>query len=580
MKLSKATRETIAASARANDSAGWAVFVGRQAGAYGVAEKTIYRVLRAYGLGPQRTRCKGSSQAKDDEVLKVHHLISASKRRNGQILMDTKTAVEILQDSGQLTSNLSPGTWSRRLREMNLSAAFVRAAKPHRLIETDHPNHVFLMDATPCVMYRVNGKGHFKTVKDFNIEVSRKPQDLREIKRHVIRYCVVDHKSGAFYVRYYNASGEKVEDVLDCLFRAMAPKDDPKYPFRGVPMELWTDPGSAFTAAPLANLCEALGVTLRAHMAGNPRAKGAVEVVNKLWPMWFESRLSLQAPETLEELNAWATDYLVRKNMESSFRREYSRTKLWMNIGKDQLRELPTVNGTVDKEFFGRLAATEPVTRVARANLMIAYGGNEYRLPNRAELAGHTLHVHLDAWSWPCAVITAFKGTEREERFTLAPIERDKYGTVVTVGATQKPGEPRAVSRTPQEEAQAQGEEWLGGYGVEHKGTGSHRRAFPMKNHEGPRLTVFGHQAAKVPDVALLPRQGVELERPDAGAPMVMRHLDAIEVMGAELGRGLFMSENEYIREQYPQGMTEADIAAALAFFTKQDMGAKVVNLR
>ena len=50
----------------------------------------------------------------------------------------------------------------------------------------------------------------------------KKPQVLQKlgIKSHILRYVLVDHASGAFYVRYYLAAGETALNLIDFLYHA------------------------------------------------------------------------------------------------------------------------------------------------------------------------------------------------------------------------------------------------------------------------------------------------------------------------------------------------------------------------
>jgi hypothetical protein len=88
------------------------------------------------------------------------------------------------------------------------------------------------------------------------------------------------------YQEYHLVYGEQVEAALLFLFHAIAPKDDPAFPFQGIPAVLYMDNG------PLAKPCvfrrvlaKKLGIEIKIHETPQPggqrrtsaRAKGKVE---------------------------------------------------------------------------------------------------------------------------------------------------------------------------------------------------------------------------------------------------------------------------------------------------------------
>lgn len=575
MKLDDAAKGQIVEARRVFDGAS-CVFADQWAALIGVSRQTIYRVLKDAGLGSGRKRRNQVSSVPDDDVQKLHDLLNTTRRKNNQVLGTTEEAIRILQNNGEISSDVSTATHNRRLREMSLTALDIKREKAWNPILSEHPNRMWEFDATPCVMYFLDDKGAFAANDDFKLEVSRKPEDFKKIKKHLVRYAIIDHCSGAFYFRYFYSAGENTSDVINFLYHSMAPKDDKRYPFRGVPLHLWSDKGSAMDNKSVRNLCANLGVEFTAHMAGNPRAKGAVEVTNNLLTRWFEAWLPLQYPHTLEELNEWAFDLCVEKNYTGLFRHTDTRTNFWMTITEDQLRDCPP------KEIFGRCAVTEPVKRMVKANLMVSYGGNQYRLPSNPAFNGQAAYIRFNAYDTGQAEVILFKGTEKEVSYMLDPISKDRYGRVIDPATAQRVGAPRAVKDSAQEKAAKQSEEWLKEKGVMFKGTGSHRRAFPIKDFEGERLKVFGDRRNDLPDIDLMPKRGTELavtknarEKPE---PLIKTVSAMLEITGA-LGRDLFRSENKYIKEVYPDGLTASDIENVIAFFTQQDDGDNVVEM-
>ncbi len=60
---------------------------------------------------------------------------------------------------------------------------------------------------------------------------------------HLGLFSVVDDHSRVNYQEYHLVYGEEVEAALLFLFRAMAPKDDPSFPFQGIPKMIYIDNG-------------------------------------------------------------------------------------------------------------------------------------------------------------------------------------------------------------------------------------------------------------------------------------------------------------------------------------------------
>jgi|GEM_PF-2825583 len=56
-------------------------------------------------------------------------------------------------------------------------------------------------------------------------------------------FSVADDRSGVSYTEYRCVYGEDAESALRFLFRAMAPKPDPRFPFQGIPKSIYMDSG-------------------------------------------------------------------------------------------------------------------------------------------------------------------------------------------------------------------------------------------------------------------------------------------------------------------------------------------------
>ena len=205
----------------------------------------------------------------------------------------------------------------------------------HKTLLSDHPNHVWQFDVTNCLQYFFDDKGFGERDQEMELDKNRLLSAAKKIKKQLLRYVIVDHCTGAFYLRYFYATGERAEDGERCFFEAMRPKDElierlyndeaeitarkGQYKFHGVPFCVYADKGSISRAKKFQNLFDALHIRFDTHMPGNPRAKGMVEglmrIINR-----FEARLIFKRPQDLDEINRWAFDWCIKMNATHMFR--------------------------------------------------------------------------------------------------------------------------------------------------------------------------------------------------------------------------------------------------------------------
>jgi transposase-like protein len=478
---------------------------------------TIHRWAKEAGMRRRKERQdKGTTKIPEASLMMASTLQATSKRLSNQVILPACDAKEILEDSGLLTTDISDGWFNAKLREKKISAKHLCQPSPHVNLLSDHPNHVWQFDVTNCIQYFLDDKGLGSRDLELELEKNKIIKAAKKIKKELLRYVVVDHCTGAFYMHYFYATGEKEEDGQHFLLKAMRPKDEliertfngcseskkGKYHFHGVPFILYTDKGSIARAKKMKNLLEALRVELITHLPGNPRAKGMVECHMKIINR-FEAKLSLQRPADLEQLNAWALDWCIRFNGIKDMRGVAPRSALWSKIRQEQLRLCP------DEKTFWRLVSTDAIERKVNGALLIFYEGRTYRLPD-PNLAYQKVLIRKNAFESPAIDVCGNGYT-----WLLKPIEKDEYGRL-TDGV--RFGEYKSLKHTETQKAKTEIEEIAQGWGLTWKGTGDKRRAeAPPVGHESP-LQVFGHQADKV-KVDFISRKGVELEIKQAETP-------------------------------------------------------------
>lgn len=356
------------------------------ASSLGCTVKTLYRQITEAGFGQSRKRRAdaGKRAVSKEEVMAVAMLKTQAQRANGKDIMSIGTACQMARDNGLAalgrvdtdTGEVVPvatATIARAMREYGLDVDTMNRPKPHIRMRSLHPNHVWQIDASVCVLYYLDSGG--MAVMEADEFYKNKPESMhKRVKAMVIRYSATDHYSGTIFVRYYTGA-ESAAMVAEFFIDAIQAKTDAQEPFNGVPVILVLDPGSANGAHMFKNLCRLLQVRLIIHKPKNPRAKGQVENSHNIIECSFESRLIACTINNLEELNHHAGIWMRWFNGTQKHRRHgHTRYGLWQMIRRDQLRVAPPV------ELCRELLTTKPVERTVGGDLSVEYKGTTYRV--------------------------------------------------------------------------------------------------------------------------------------------------------------------------------------------------------
>ena len=277
-----------------------AELIASAAKAWACHTSTVRRRLREdHGLacGESREETRSYLSDTDCETIAQYLAKSIRKKGTGRVNLTIEQAVELAYKNGALTCDRLPAlsTVSRRLRELNISPADLVAPAPHVELRSLHANHVQQLDASLCVQYQFGERGMKIRHVDLN-KIDKTP------KQAIHRWVMADHATGAFVPMYFDSPGERIEDMLQFLFWAWRPKDDPRLSFSGLPIMLYTDPGTAFRSTALRNLCKAYDIRLDHHEAGRARSTGSVERHHFTFERYFESRLRLEPLKSVEQL--------------------------------------------------------------------------------------------------------------------------------------------------------------------------------------------------------------------------------------------------------------------------------------
>lgn len=406
----------------------------------GMAPSTLLRKLKAVTITPPRKRRSdaGSTALSFDEAMALAALRRETTRQHGKRLSSTEQALEVARgnqlvkaeridmETGEV-KRLSASSVNRALKKYGVHHEQLAQPAPVTQLASKHPNHVWQIDASQCVLYylkpeKAGGKSglHVMAQAEFN---KNKPKNLEKIKNERLwRYCITDHTTGWIYVEYV-LGGETGENVCTVLIHAMQSRGGADL-MHGVPAMLMMDPGSANISAMALNLMRALGIEAIINQVGNARAKGQVENANNLVECNFEPGLRFHRVNSLDEINALAAKWRVFYNdTKVHSRHRMTRNAAWRLIKADQLILAPSE--AVCKE----LAVASPEERRVTPALQISFKGSTFdvsRIPG--VLVGEKLRITRNAWRDDAAQVLLV-GEDGRERYQLIPrVEVDQWG--------------------------------------------------------------------------------------------------------------------------------------------------------
>lgn len=405
--------------------------VSRAAELTGKSKVTIYRHLKKCGWssGRKSRADKGSSDISDAELATIASIMRATDRNNGKQLASAALATEIAAANGLAAREYHPATVARRLRESGMSAKQMRRATPHVMLASAHPNHMWQVDPSFCVLYYLKeDKG--MAVMDEAQFYKNKPANFAKIaNERVLRYVCVDHCTGAFYCRYYNVSGENAETMFDFLMRAMGNKDKQHNPFEGVPRILYWDKGSANQSALIRSLLDGLGIEHHAHVKGNSRAKGSVEQHNNIIEKNFEARLIFANIRSIDQLNSACEAWQRRfQNTQAHTRHGMTRFAAWRKISAEQFVARPPL------EICRLLLTGKADKRKVGGNYQISYavpgyGSRQYRVAEVDNVRiGETVEVRVNPYAAPSIWVSHPDAFGQVKRYEIAPLTVNEWG--------------------------------------------------------------------------------------------------------------------------------------------------------
>lgn len=402
---------------------------------------TTYNYLKKYGgweSGKKPRKDKGETCVPEALCRKIAGLVICGDRANGKRPMCIKDAVKRWEANGEGIADQETGevtmpsveTISRAMRRYGCHPDQLRVASPSVRMRTEYPNRLWQADASVCVLYRIRGTGNIGLMKEESYN-EKKPENLIKIRNtRIVRYIVVDHCSGNFYLRYEQAAGEDAKGFLDTLIDAITDRG-PQDVMHGVPEILYTDPGPGPASSLVTGFCGQMGITPAQHVPGRARATGSVEKCQDIVECKFESRLRfLEVPDVaqLQVLADRWRRYFCATAIHT--RTKKTRNDVWLSIPAEKLR-------TAEADVMHSIAAWGEVRCQVKDDFTISadtrthYGVRRYDL---RELGYHGLQVRdsvsvrLNPYKAPSIIAVIEKPDGEKLSFEVPPMQFDGAG--------------------------------------------------------------------------------------------------------------------------------------------------------
>ncbi len=526
----------------------------------------------------KRREDAGQTALSREEAMIISGTLMASTRKNNKRLYSVEDAVVALRADGKIkavgvdksTGELRPlsiSTIIRALRGYGLHPDQLLAPEPVTELRSLHPNHVWQIDASLCVLYYLKSDGKRNRglqVMERDKFYKNKPKNLQSIEfDRVWSYEITEHSSSWIYAEYV-LGAESGENLCNVLINAMQERGGADM-LHGVPRILFMDPGSANTASMTKNLCKSLGIEMIAHKPGSARATGQVENARNIIERKFESGLSFFDVSSLEELNALAAKWRANFNATATHRRHgMTRSAAWMLIKQDQLIKAPSV------EICRELAVSDPESRVVSPKLRVSFRGKEYDVSTvPGVMVQQKLLVTRNPWRMDAAQVVLTGEDGREVFHVVNEVQKDELG--FSLGAATIGAEFKRHADTPAQTARKEIEQLVMGTTSQAETEAARKaKALPFGGTFNPYKYI---DETELP--TFMPRRGTEH---DLAAPKIefppYSHVEAVKIIISRIGDRWIPSQHyPWITQRYPQGVPHDAIDPIVAELTGPQAG-------
>jgi len=533
----------------------------------GISQATLHRNLNKLTV-KAATRKQRSDAGRSDLTYEEAQLISGvmmeTLRANGKRLYSLPDCVTALRANGMIRAEridkstgelvpMSDSAISRALVGYGLHPDQLLAPAPCSEVRSLHPNHVWQIDASLCVLYYLTPRERGANglhVMEHDQFYKNKPRNIARImSNRVWSYEITDHTSGWIYVQYVMGA-ESGENLCSVLIEAMQERGGADL-MHGRPSILYMDPGSANTSAMTRNLCKALGIQPIAHKAGNARATGQVEKARDIIERKFESGLRFRPVADLEELNELAAQWRGVFNAQAVHSRHgRTRSAVWLTITETQLIKVPSV------EICRELAVAEPVERTVKPKLRIPFNGDEYDVRHvPGVMVGQKLLITRNPWRDDAAQIVLID-EEGFETFHVVPrVEKDEWGFAID-GPVYGENYAQLPETVAQKARKAIDQMMTGTETVSEAEAARKAKTIPLNGQFDPYKPVS--------DAALptyMPRRGTDLDVPIPKVQsMLLNHVEAARRLRARLGDAWTGENYQWLVQRYSEGIPEDEL--------------------
>lgn len=547
-----------------------------------MSRATLLKKLKGVRMSrPRKQRSDaGKTTLTHDEMLTISGAWLASPRPgNGKKGYSLEDIVDGLRDNGLIIAGrtdtetgeffpLSIDAISRALRQHRMHPDQLRAPSPALELASLHPNHVWQLDASICVLYylknpakRAKGDTGLRVMSaaEFN---KNKPRNLdRIVNDRVWSFEITDHTTGWIYVEY-RFGGESAVNFLEVMINAMQERGSADV-LHGVPKILFTDPGSALVSASLLNMCRAMGIRTIQHKAHNARATGSVEKARDIIERKFEGGLRFLRVDDIDELNRLARLWRMKFNRTAIHsRHSMSRTDAWLRITEEQLVKAPP------PEICRELAISAPEERTVTGKLRVPFRGKEYDVSDvPGVFVGDKVLVARNPWSDDEARVVIVNDEGFETFHVIHAIHKDElwqYSTCAPVIGEEYRQLPETVTQTNRDQVE---QHTYGTASQEETEAAKKDKALPFGGRFNPYLDI-----ERDDHPAYMPKRG---QASDVRGPRIeqrpLTHVEAAKALREKFSANGHTWMPEHYRQlaaQYPEGVPEAALDEVMTAMT------------
>lgn len=540
----------------------------------GISIHTFHRYKLAIEGKKERKqrKDKGSTSLTREEAVLLSGVLMETIRNNGKRLYSVADAVAALRADSKIkaekvdkaTGELTPLSESaihRALREHRLHPDQLLRPSAHISVRSLHPNHVWQIDASLCVLY------YLKPTKGGNNGLQcmardefykNKPKNLQKIMAdRVWSYEITDHASGWIYVEYVMGA-ESGENLCSVLINAMQERGNGDV-LHGVPSILYMDPGSANTSAMTKNLCKMLGIEAIAHKAGNARATGQVENARNIIERSFEVGLKFKPVADLDELNALAAFWRIWYNASKRHSRHgMPRTHAWLRITEEQLIKAPSI------EVCRELAVATPKPRNVTGRLQVSWEGQKYDVAHvPGVMIGEKLMITFNKWRQD-SVQAHTKDLDGNDLITVCPLVMTNEFGFEESAPVYGEGYKQAATTVADQNRDEVEQRMTGTQSNTDAEAARKKKALPLGGEFNPYAELDTEQPT------FMPRRGQKhsLEAPKVEV-MPLNHAQAAKALRNRMGSDWTAEHYSWLIEQYPDGVPEDILSEIVSQLTR-----------